>query len=125
MNAIFKALSDCNRLRIIHLLLQRELCVCEIEVILDLNQSNVSRNLRVLRNQAMVVTEKEAQWIHYKMDLSFMKKNAYLMKYLKEKFAQSKVFQKDLEKFRAYEDNNFSCQSIGDYREKVVEMINL
>ncbi len=46
---MFKALSDENRLRIMSLLIREELCVCEIEVILELSQSNVSRHLNKLK----------------------------------------------------------------------------
>ncbi len=62
---MFKALSDENRLRIMSLLIREELCVCEIEVILELSQSNVSRHLNKLKSDKMIDFHKKAQWVHY------------------------------------------------------------
>lgn len=47
---IFKALSEDSRLRILSLLLEDELCVCEIEACLRMTQSNASRHLTALRS---------------------------------------------------------------------------
>ena len=47
--AVFKACSDATRLRILFLLTERELCVCEIMAVLDLPQGKVSRHLAVLK----------------------------------------------------------------------------
>ena len=50
---VMQALADVNRLRIINLLLQAdELCVCDIERVLDVPQARVSRHLTILRNSA-------------------------------------------------------------------------
>jgi len=52
---IFKALADANRLRIVNLLLHGELCVCDIQYVLENSQPNVSRHLCLpeeLRNGA-------------------------------------------------------------------------
>lgn len=55
---IFKALADENRLRIISLLLTKELCVCEIEASLEMSQSNVSRHLTKLKTSGIVDSRK-------------------------------------------------------------------
>lgn len=62
---LFKALSDETRLRIIILLSEKELCVCEIEEALDSSQAKVSRHLAVLRNAGLVVSRRDDQWIYY------------------------------------------------------------
>ena len=85
---IFKVLADENRLRIINLLMNHELCVCEIEVILDLSQSNVSRHLSKIKNIEILESSKDAQWIHYKINEDFIKKNEELIAYLKNKFSE-------------------------------------
>jgi ArsR family transcriptional regulator len=51
----FKALGDNNRLRIINLLLHGELCVCDIQYVLENSQPNVSRHLSYLKNSGMVL----------------------------------------------------------------------
>lgn len=64
---ILKALGDQTRLRILKLLLKRDLCVCEIEAALDLPQSKISRHLTVLRSAGLVEDRREGQWIFYSL----------------------------------------------------------
>jgi ArsR family transcriptional regulator, arsenate/arsenite/antimonite-responsive transcriptional repressor len=65
--AVFKALSNETRLRILILLSRRELCVCEIEEALGLSQSRISRHLTVLRNAGLVADRREGTWIYYRL----------------------------------------------------------
>lgn len=64
----FKALSDNNRVRIIHLLLQKELCVCEITYILNLATSTVSKHLSILKEAGIVIDSKDGKWIDYSIN---------------------------------------------------------
>ena len=61
----FKALSDPTRLRIFLLLMERELCVCELMFILDMPQSRISHQLRLLRDADLVVDKRDGRWIIY------------------------------------------------------------
>jgi ArsR family transcriptional regulator len=66
---VFRALGDDTRLRIFALLTKAELCVCEIEDILDLSQSLVSNHLAVLRRAGLVERRRDAEdarWIFYR-----------------------------------------------------------
>lgn len=56
---VLKALSDETRLRIINLLMMKELCVCELEVLLGLNQSNASRHLNKLSSAGILKSYKK------------------------------------------------------------------
>jgi len=60
-----KALADPNRLRIVNLLGDRTLCVCDLEEILGLNQSNLSRHLAKLRQAGLVTGTKRGLFMHY------------------------------------------------------------
>jgi DNA-binding transcriptional ArsR family regulator len=62
------ALSDMTRLKIYLLLLEDELCVCELENILDIEQSRISHGLRVLREADLVDSQREGKWIIYSAD---------------------------------------------------------
>lgn len=64
---IFKALSDETRLRIIKLLEQGELCVCDIVAALDTIQPKISFHLAVLKEAELIQDRKEGKWIHYKL----------------------------------------------------------
>ncbi len=62
---IFKALSDPTRLRIFVLLMRRDLCVCELMYVLDMPQSRISHQLRLLRDADVVETKRDGKWIIY------------------------------------------------------------
>jgi ArsR family transcriptional regulator len=62
---MFKALSDEARLRIYLLLLQGELCVCELVNILNMEQSRISHSVRILKEAGLVVNRREGKWIIY------------------------------------------------------------
>jgi ArsR family transcriptional regulator len=68
-NAIrtFKVLSDPTRLRIVLLLMERDLCVCELMFILKMEQSRLSHQLRALREAGMVEDVREGRWMIYRM----------------------------------------------------------
>ncbi|SHK26444.1 transcriptional regulator, ArsR family [Anaerobranca californiensis DSM 14826] len=102
MVEIFKGLSDENRLRIINLLLQRSLCVCDIEKILEISQSNASRHLNKLKNCGIIAQEKKAQWVFHRIDENFLKENPLLVQYLKEELKKSEKMQRDLEKLKGH-----------------------
>jgi len=68
---LLKALADGTRLRIFALLAKAELCVCEIEDVLELPQSLVSNHLAVLRRAGLVETRRDAEdsrWVFYRAD---------------------------------------------------------
>ncbi len=64
---IFKALSDETRLRIIKLLEQGELCVCDITAALDIVQPKVSFHLSTLKEAGFIKDRKQGKWIHYSL----------------------------------------------------------
>ncbi len=68
---IFKAFGDATRLRILALLQDQELCVCEIETALSLSQPNASRSLMILKNAGIIRNRKQAQWTYYKISGDF------------------------------------------------------
>jgi ArsR family transcriptional regulator len=67
MLRVFKSLSDRTRLRIIGLLLEGDLCVCELTFILGMAQSRVSHQLRILRDAGLVDDTRDGQWIIYRV----------------------------------------------------------
>ena len=65
---IFKALSDPSRVRIVSLLAEAELCVCDLAAALDMSQSAVSHQLRTLRDLHLVRWRREGRQIFYALD---------------------------------------------------------
>lgn len=65
---LFHLLSDKTRLRILLLLLDHELCVCEIFASLNMSQPRVSRQLAVLKQARLIKDRREGKWIYYKIE---------------------------------------------------------
>jgi ArsR family transcriptional regulator len=63
----FKGLADINRLRIINLLLQGELCGCDIQYVVGSSQSNVSRHLTYLKRSGLVTDRREGYRVYYRL----------------------------------------------------------
>ena len=85
---VLKALAHLNRIRIINLLNYKELCVCELENILELNQSNVSRHLSKLKETNLIMGEKKAQWIYYRINEKVLNEHKFLKKLIEECLSQ-------------------------------------
>ena len=65
---VFKALSDETRIRLLKLVQQRELCVCELMQALNMTQSRVSRNLGILKDAGLVKDRRDGLWVHYSLN---------------------------------------------------------
>jgi len=68
MAELFKAMGDRNRLRILLCLVRGEMCVCDLSAALELSESLVSHQLRVLRNLHLVRFRKEGKMAFYSLD---------------------------------------------------------
>ncbi|MCL4499324.1 MAG: metalloregulator ArsR/SmtB family transcription factor [Chloroflexi bacterium] len=64
----FKVLSDPTRLKIISVLLEDELCVCDISAVVKLSQSAISHQLGALRRERLVKRRRDGQKIFYSLD---------------------------------------------------------
>jgi len=64
---LFKALSDETRLRIVNLLAEGELCVCDLTHALEMPQSTVSRHLAHLKNAGLVSDRRHKTWAFYRL----------------------------------------------------------
>jgi DNA-binding transcriptional ArsR family regulator len=64
----FKILGDPTRVKILHALSKRELCVCDISAVIALGQSAVSHQLRLLRGARVVKHRKEGKMAWYSLD---------------------------------------------------------
>lgn len=65
---LFKALGDLTRVKILTALYHAELCVCDLTALLEMSQSAVSHQLRVLRSGKIVKSRKEGKNIFYSLD---------------------------------------------------------
>jgi ArsR family transcriptional regulator len=67
VDLMFRALSDATRLRILHMLRDGELCVCDIVAVLGVPQPKASRHLAYLRRAGLVIARKQGLWSYYRL----------------------------------------------------------
>ncbi len=64
---VFKAVADPNRIRILKMLQQKKMCVCELAAALGITQPSVSRHLAMMKDAGLVRDERDGQWINYEL----------------------------------------------------------
>lgn len=96
----FKALGDNNRLRIINLLLHGELCVCDIQYVLENSQPNVSRHLAYLKNSGMVLDRRDGYRIYYRLTDPREATRRSLFDFLRSVFRDEEQIQRDTERLK-------------------------
>ncbi len=109
---ILKALGDENRIRILNLLKDEELCVCEIEGILELNQSNVSRHLTRLSVSKLIKSYKKAQFVYYKINDETISNYGFIREILKNEMNKVEQCKQDSKMLVLFKDNNINCENI-------------
>ena len=65
LEAIFTALGDRTRLRLLNLMSEGEVCVCFFVEVLGEAQPKISRHLGFLRRAGLVAARRDAKWMHY------------------------------------------------------------
>ena len=92
---LFKAVADPVRLRLLHLLVAGEVCVCHLHEALDLPQSTVSRHLAYLRRRGLVIGRKEGLWVHYRLSKPVGPLHRSLIGMLESCFKDAEVLSQD------------------------------
>lgn len=64
----FKVFGDATRIKILYALSHEEMCVCDISALLDMTQSAISHQLKVLRQGRLVKTRKEGKVVYYSLN---------------------------------------------------------
>lgn len=120
---IFKVLGDENRIRILNILTNADLCVCEIETILGITQSNASRHLIKLKNAGLITCEKKSQWVTYKTNKEFWEKYECFFDFLTNEISKYPKLVDDKKKLFTYKESSFTCKSIKEEKIKVLEYL--
>jgi len=68
MADLFRVFGDSTRVKILHVLFQSEMCVCDIAALLNMNQSAISHQLRVLKGARLVKNRREGKVVYYSLD---------------------------------------------------------
>ena len=109
---IFKALGDDTRLRIVSLLREGELCVCELESLLDLSQANASRHLNRLSSAGITSRRKRSQWFYYRIDEKFSRTCTGILSHLEEQIGKSGELKRDHARLVKYRTSGMNCDNL-------------
>lgn len=107
LHRVLKALAEPTRLRILNLLLEQSLCVCELEPLLGLSQPLLSRHLAYLRNAGLVVDRRQGMRVQYSIRQGHPVLDI-LTPCLQQAMGQEEVYREDL---RRLEQQRRSCCS--------------
>jgi len=111
---LLKTISNATKLRLVSLLLENELCVCELEEITGIRQVNISKNLSSLKDANIVDVRRDKQRGFYFLTADF-RNNIHFVNHIKELKLKEVVLQKDFEMFLKHEavkdDNIYVCNA--------------
>jgi len=89
-----KALADETRLRILNILYEKELCVCDINETLQITQTKASRHLGYLKNMGLIKGRRNAQWTYYSLEKPASE--GFVEKLILENLRGADLYQRDL-----------------------------
>jgi ArsR family transcriptional regulator len=98
---LFRAFADPTRLRILSLLLERELCVCDLCEVLGEIQPKVSRHLAYLRRSGLIGARSEGRWTYYRITEVATPIQQTLLQCVKSCLRDFDVLRLDLRRLRA------------------------
>lgn len=109
VNLMFRAFSDPIRLRILNLLQDGELCVCDLVEVLELPQPTVSRHLAYLRRAGLVNVRSERSWNFYEMSPAKSTFHVKLLECLAASFADVPGLDRELTTCRGLRQQGGCC----------------
>lgn len=109
---ILKVLSDTNRLRILNLLYVQELCVCELEYLLDISQSNLSKHLRLMNDAGFLDNRRQNKFAYYKIKELVFLDHPFLIPIFETELNKEKFLMDELNKLRDYQKSELTCHNI-------------
>lgn len=114
---IIKALDDENRLRILNILKDEELCVGSIRHILSMTQSNASKHLNKLSTLGLLISYKKAQWIYYKLNQQVLAEFPFLKELIFIQLPKLNRCTEDSKKLQEFIDSGFTCENLKECNE--------
>ncbi len=90
----FRAVADETRWRIVRLVMDRALCVCELADILEMPQSSVSSHVQIIRKAGLLESETCGKWTYFRIERGQLA----LLKAVRKNFPESGRFATDAEK---------------------------
>ncbi len=100
LTPLFTALADPTRLRLLHLMAGREICVCYFAEVLGESQPKISRHLAYLRRTGIAVARREGKWAHYRIQYPAHAGMAAILKQTLATLHKDPMMRMDLQRLR-------------------------
>jgi ArsR family transcriptional regulator len=101
ISSMLRAAAEPTRIRILNLLQGEGVCVCDLQSVLQLPQSTVSRHLGALRNSGLVVAERRGPRVCYSMAAASSAREKAFRRFLKAAFPHEAQLRRDLQRLKA------------------------
>jgi len=108
---LYKALSEETRIRIMLLLMRGELCVCDIQAVLDEPQSKISRHLAYLKHSGLLISKRVGVWMHYLIKESADEKCKAQLAFMEEQLSKLPRYRADRKKLREFQKTK-GCEAL-------------
>ena len=69
---VMESLSDPIRINILELMMNGEICVCDIVKVTGFSQSKISYHIKILKDSGLISDRQEGRWVYYKLDLEVL-----------------------------------------------------
>lgn len=100
LHQLLRAAGEPTRLRILNLLRRRSLCVCDLQVVLGIPQSTVSRHLAALRHVNLVADHRAGNRVLYALAPAVTPQEAALRRLMEKCSSSDEVLRSDLDRLR-------------------------
>ena len=100
IDGMFAAIGDLTRLRILHLLIHKELCVAGLVYSMEAPQPKVSQHLRVLRTSGLVQERRDGKWVFYSLAKASSRFHKNILRCLNDCHKEVRVLRGDCERMR-------------------------
>ncbi len=99
MLLVTKALADSSRLRVVNaLMVEKELCACQITELLELSGATVSRHMSILIRAGLVESRREGKWVYYSLGKN--PDNAVMLKWIAAGMKENSQSSQDLTRLK-------------------------
>lgn len=112
LTCILSALGNETRLRMLNLLSKQELCVCIIEEVLCISQTNASKHLNKLRDTGIINCRRIAQWCFYSINENFKLRFELLLSFLQREWKNDPLYAEDMCKLEHLLRYNDCCKRL-------------
>lgn len=104
---LLKTLANKDRLRIINLIMIRPVCLCEIEIILNISQTNCTKQIKKLIAANIVEVRRVSIWNEYRLQSNIIINNPWLLERMEQERKTDNQFIEDIERYNFYMNGNY------------------